>query len=83
MAYKFNSKQIKKLMVDKNDMTQKELAAKIGITPKTLRSKFKERTTFTVQEVEKMSEIFKVDPGIFFEFQIPPNVNNIGQKNQN
>lgn len=56
-----------------NNMTQQELAKRLGMSLQAFNAKINGRTAFTVPEAQKIADIFNLEnPGeIFFESNIP------------
>lgn len=46
--------------IAEEEMTQKELAFRLGITVKTLNAKLNDRSRITIREADKMSKILKI-----------------------
>jgi transcriptional regulator with XRE-family HTH domain len=68
----FNSNKIRGLMAEKR-MTQKKLAEALGVSTLTVRSKLSAKTDFNATEISKMSELFMVDPNVFFDVKLTKN----------
>lgn len=69
----FNANKIRGLMSEKR-MTQKELAKALGVSPVTVRSKLSSRTDFSATEISIMSELFMVEPNVFFDDKLTNSV---------
>jgi transcriptional regulator with XRE-family HTH domain len=55
-------------------MTQKELAEALGVSTLTVRSKLSSRTDFNATEISKMTELFMVEPNVFFDDKLTKTV---------
>ncbi len=69
----FNANKIRGLMAEKR-MTQKELAEALGVSTLTVRSKLSSRTDFNATEIGRMSDLFMVDPNVFFDVELTKTV---------
>jgi len=65
----FNTKKILELMGGQR-MTQETLATKLNVSIITIRSKLNNKTEFKASEIVRLSDIFNVEPSVFFTQQL-------------
>jgi transcriptional regulator with XRE-family HTH domain len=66
---KFNIQKVLELMGGQK-MTQETLASKLNVSIITVRSKLNGKTEFKASEIIKLSDIFNVDPSVFFTHRL-------------
>ena len=69
--------------VQASPLTQKELAKRLGVTPRTINELMRERRSMTADMAIRLSRVFKTTPDIWMNLQKAVDLWDAGQANKN